>query len=674
MRMNHWSDTRTRLALPPLKLLMVLALVLGMIGPSAMRPVRAAGPLYPDLATTKPSSLYFSRVTMGDGVSHHVLRLSNTVWNVGEGRLELQGDPNPNGGSRIYQNLYDHPTGGSRVAQEQVNSDLLYHPSHYHYHFSNFASYQLLQRDSNGSYQSTTNDGAKTSFCIVDYVRLNASGPAGERYTACSGTLQGLSVGWGDTYLASQPEQWIDLGLSPLANGSYAVQSTADPLRSLNEGGRFNNNVAITYFNVRDGIITIGTSTSPAPTGATGRVVNTGGSSLNCRTQPGGSIITRLAAGSTVPVTGAVRNGWYPVTCGGRAGWVSADYLQVSGTTTSNPTPTPTTPPTGTIGTVMNTGGASLNCRTQPGGSIITRLAAGTTVPVTGALRNGWYPVTCDDRSGWVSATYLKVGDGATTIPPEGLTGTVVNTGSGRLNCRTQPGGPIITTLAAGSTVTVTGATQNGWVPVVCADRSGWASAAYLQVSGGATPTPTPTPTPTATPTPTPGQNTPTATTVAATSSQVTPPPTMPPPTATQAPPTPTMPPPTMPPPTVPPPTVPPSTVPPPTVPPPTMPPPTVAPTATLEPTAEPTPTPEPEEPAAMSIENGSTVLVTDPGTDLRAEPSTEAAVVESLTPGTELLVTGPSRDQDGVVWWPVENPATDNTGWADEDFLEVKS
>jgi len=265
MRMNLWRDAWAPLARLPLNLTVVFAIVLGLIGPSAVQPARAAAPLYPDLFTTKPSSLYFSRVTMSDGVSHHVLRLSNTVWNVGEGRLELQGDPNPNGGTLIYQNIYDNPTGGSRVAQARVNSDIIYHPSHRHYHFSDFASYQLLQRDSAGAYQPTTLDGTKTSFCIIDYARLNTSGPAGARYTGCSGTLQGLSVGWGDTYVASQPDQWIDLGSTPLANGSYAVQSTADPLRKLNEAGRTGNNVATTYFNVRDGVITIGTSTSPPP-------------------------------------------------------------------------------------------------------------------------------------------------------------------------------------------------------------------------------------------------------------------------------------------------------------------------------------------------------------------------------------------------------------------------
>lgn len=666
MRMDHWSNATAPLTRLPLSLIVVFAILLGLIGPSAVPLVGAAGPLYPDLFTTKPSSLYLSRVTMGDGVSHHVLRLSNTVWNVGEGRLELQGDPDPNGSSRIYQNIYDHPTGGSRVSQAQVNSDLIYHPSHRHYHFSDFASYRLLQRDSAGAYQPTTLDGTKTSFCIIDYARLNASGPAGARYTVCSGTLQGLSVGWGDTYVASQPEQWIDLGTAPLANGFYAVQSTADPLGKLNEAGRTSNNVATTYFNVRDGIITIGTATSPAPTGPTaqtGRVVNTGGSTLNCRATPGGSIITHLAAGATVPVTGAVQNGWYPVTCGGRAGWVSADYLQVSGTTT----PTPTTP-TGLIGTVMNTGGASLNCRTTPGGAVITRLEAGTSVPVTGALQNGWYPVICDGRSGWVSATYLKVEDGTTTIPPEGLTGTVVNTGAARLNCRATPGGPIITSLAAGTVVTVTGPTQNGWVPVVCANRSGWASADYLQVSGGANltsasaPAPTTTASATATATTTPAATATTATatqvpTTAATqlpatatiapATATTAPPTQVPATATSAPPTAT--------------TAPPTQVPATSTPAPTQVPATTAPEPTTEPAA-----------AGMPVENGATVLVTEPGTDLRDGPSIAAGFVESLAPGTELFVIGSSVESDGITWWPVRT-ATETTGWVDDEFLELK-
>ncbi len=62
---------------------------------------------------------------MSDGYSHHVLRFSNTVWNDGEGRLELQGDPRPDGSSKVYQNVYDSPTAGTRVSQRHVSSDLI---------------------------------------------------------------------------------------------------------------------------------------------------------------------------------------------------------------------------------------------------------------------------------------------------------------------------------------------------------------------------------------------------------------------------------------------------------------------------------------------------------------------------------------------------------------------
>jgi hypothetical protein len=47
--------------------------------------------------------------------------------------------------------------------------------------------------------------------------------------------MQGLSVGWGDTYVWSLPEQWVDLGTSPLADGSYVLRSIADPLNRLHE-------------------------------------------------------------------------------------------------------------------------------------------------------------------------------------------------------------------------------------------------------------------------------------------------------------------------------------------------------------------------------------------------------------------------------------------------------
>ena len=187
-----------------------------------------------------------------------MLRFDNTVWNAGPGRLELEGSKR----SKIYQNLYDAPTGGVRVQQLYLGNDSVFHPGHNHYHLQNFASYLLLHEDGSGAYRATAHNGTKTSFCIIDTERVQGTSSA--QYTLCGRTLQGLTVGWADTYGARLDEQWIDLGVAtstaPLADGEYAVQSTANPpsgnaARKLTESN-YGNNVAITYFTVQAGAIT----------------------------------------------------------------------------------------------------------------------------------------------------------------------------------------------------------------------------------------------------------------------------------------------------------------------------------------------------------------------------------------------------------------------------------
>jgi hypothetical protein len=216
--------------------------------------VRTGRALYPELRTLPASDLTFDR--LDDGT--YVLRFGNTVWNAGEGRLEIEGNPNPNpnGVKKIYQNLYDAPVGGNLVSHKQVNSDIIYHPTHMHFHFANFASYLLLQRNAAGVYQETTKKGTKTSFCIMDTERFEGSYP--DQYRECGTALQGLTPGWGDTYGYTLPDQWVVLGTQPLADGEYGIQSTADPKGVLNEGGgaRETNNTNVTYFTVSGGQIT----------------------------------------------------------------------------------------------------------------------------------------------------------------------------------------------------------------------------------------------------------------------------------------------------------------------------------------------------------------------------------------------------------------------------------
>lgn len=254
-----------------------------------------------------------------------------------------------------------------------------------------------------------------------------------------------------------------------------------------------------------------------ASAASTATVTGTDGASLYCRTSyPSGSVITRLPAGSTVELRGEAENGWYPVICAGQNGWSSGTYLTVSGEAPApaDPTPAPTSPePTGNVGTatVVNTGGQSLNCRSSaPSGAVIGSLAAGSSVTLRGDAVSGWYPVVCSGKNGWASGSYLSVGGGTTPAPapadptpapaepkaPADTSGsgtilTVVNTGGQGLNCRSSyPSGPVISTLWPGAKITARGSQENGWWPLTCGGKPGWASANYLSVSDASAPAP----------------------------------------------------------------------------------------------------------------------------------------------------------------------------------------
>ena len=83
--------------------------------------------------------------------------------------------------------------------------------------------------------------GQGESFCVRDSLQLEpragsrAEGPPGPVYEDCGRDIQGLSVGWSDDYPFSLPEQWIDLGEAPLADGEYVLRIVADPLDLLYE-------------------------------------------------------------------------------------------------------------------------------------------------------------------------------------------------------------------------------------------------------------------------------------------------------------------------------------------------------------------------------------------------------------------------------------------------------
>ena len=219
----------------------VLAMMVAIIPASGS--TAAGPPIYPDLRTAPPSNLYLE--LGGDGQWR--LRFANTVSNYG-GPLEITVDST----KRIYQNVYDALSGGNLVSSTRVGSDIIFHPTHNHFHFADFARYDLLVRDARGAYRGSRYQSQKTTFCIIDYIRVNAPGPSTPGYTTCGSDVQGLSAGWGDTYTADLPDQWMMIGSSPLADGEYAIRSIADPFNKLRESDE-SNNEGFVYFSVVNG-------------------------------------------------------------------------------------------------------------------------------------------------------------------------------------------------------------------------------------------------------------------------------------------------------------------------------------------------------------------------------------------------------------------------------------
>lgn len=129
--------------------------------------------------------------------------------------------------------------------------------------------------------EEVRNTNFKTTFCIreTNFIQHLPGAPVTPVHTQCGQEIQGLAVGWGDSYRYDLPEQWIDVGTSVLPDGDYVIRSVVDPNNLLKESSDNNSaregdvaNEGITYFSVAGGQIipsghVSGTPPQPSITG-----------------------------------------------------------------------------------------------------------------------------------------------------------------------------------------------------------------------------------------------------------------------------------------------------------------------------------------------------------------------------------------------------------------------
>jgi hypothetical protein len=174
------------------------------------------------------------------------LQFAATVWNGGDSPMVVDGFRRS--GEDLmdaYQYFFD--TAGNQVGYQPVGTmQWDPRPTHNHWHFTDFARYQLLNQD-----KTLARRSEKEAFCLANTDAVDYTVPGADWHpdgtdlgTACGdyGSLsvrESLAAGSGDTYAQFRAGQSFDL--KGLPNGIYWISVEANPEHNLVEKSTANN-------------------------------------------------------------------------------------------------------------------------------------------------------------------------------------------------------------------------------------------------------------------------------------------------------------------------------------------------------------------------------------------------------------------------------------------------
>jgi lysyl oxidase/Big-like domain-containing protein len=219
----------------------LVPVLLAMGAAGAVVPIVAsatADPVLPDLRADPPENL-----TVDPGSGRLLIRFDGFVTNIGQGPLDIEGNPQVAGGMQQYVGAVgalapDHP-----VTVKYETND-----SHNHFHLMQIMRYSLW----NQSHTAEVAPGQKVGFCAVDSqpAPSPSPAPAAQTYsTEANGFCDwgdpgatflqmGVSSGWRDRYYNGLAFQWVDASNVP--PGVYSVAAQADPNGMIRESNETN--------------------------------------------------------------------------------------------------------------------------------------------------------------------------------------------------------------------------------------------------------------------------------------------------------------------------------------------------------------------------------------------------------------------------------------------------
>ncbi len=274
----------------------------------------------------------------------------------------------------------------------------------------------VLENQANGWYKVDLN--GTVGYMSADYlsVSVQANTDLGPGTLNTDGASLNMRSGPGTNYskLASIPGNAV-LTISGLENGWYKT--------SFNGVSGYVSSDYITLNNSAP-------SSAPAPAETPSTKIgipNTGGSSLNMRSGPGTDYrkLASIPSNASLSIIGE-ENGWFKISYNGSSGYVSSDYVTLTGATQSantsvsaNNAPTPPSVSTSSPRAgILNTNGSSLNMRSGPGTGYgkLASIPANVVLSITGE-ESGWYKTSYLGVIGYVSADYVIISDAAVATP-----------------------------------------------------------------------------------------------------------------------------------------------------------------------------------------------------------------------------------------------------------------
>ena len=200
--------------------------------------VKSEKELLPDIVPVPARDIKIDRIADG----RVLLSFTTMYYNKGRGPLELIADPKTKGirddiERDVFQRIYN--IDGSY--RDKLVGNFFWHQPHLHYHYEDFITYDLEAVDAR-DHPDLSGVKVKSTFCVrdVSLVKIEVENrPEDAQYLICGKELQGISVGWADTYFYNYPDQ--NLNISDLSSGIYRLSFFVNPDNRFDEINYINN-------------------------------------------------------------------------------------------------------------------------------------------------------------------------------------------------------------------------------------------------------------------------------------------------------------------------------------------------------------------------------------------------------------------------------------------------